>query len=160
MSAVDRAGLAVRAVPLFVLAVGLVAPLARALLPALGAAMHDALGPLCHQDPARCPTLAGEAAALCFRCVGLWAGAALVALGGLRRASTRTGLSLFALGVLDWALKLVAFVPDHPLERLVTGAALGAGLAILAGNGLARAPRRIEQALASLRRALARGRLA
>ena len=70
--------LVVVALPLALIGVELVARTLGA--HALAEALHHALSPLCHQDPARSPMIEAHALGACWRCVGVHLGAVLVLL--------------------------------------------------------------------------------
>ena len=135
----------------------LIEALARPGLPVLSDAIHRLVAPLCHQDPARSPWAFGHPLGACYRCIGVHVGLAIVGIGwyGERRMGDERAFPvLFGLGLLDWALCQTGSSIDHPLERLVAGAALGAGLAL----GVSRALRRVLRALRAARSQL-RGRV-
>ncbi|UJR85477.1 DUF2085 domain-containing protein [Sandaracinus amylolyticus] len=116
-----------RAIPLVLLALVVVAPLVGGALDAL---VHVACGSLCHQDPARSFAIAGAPLALCARCTGVLGGIAIVALAsGSRGLGDRRGWPvLIALGVIDRVVRPLAI--DHALERLALGIVLGMGIAL------------------------------
>lgn len=135
MSARSERALAIAVALLGLVPLGLVLveAVSATLAPGLARAIHALLGPLCHQMAARCPDVHGHALGACWRCLGVDAGLLAAAIGP--RRSWRVGAGLVTLGGLDWALAQAALSPDTALERLVLGAALGAGLAALGMAG-------------------------
>jgi uncharacterized membrane protein len=91
---------------------------------------------LCHQRVDRSLYLLGAPTAVCLRCLGIYAGAAL---GGLLRLSRRTSLrwlgAALITNIADVAAESIGLHGNLPLLRLLIGAALGAGAgALLAGS--------------------------
>ena len=81
---------------------------------------------LCHQQPDRSFVLFGARAAVCVRCLGVYAGAAI---GSLFRLNYRPALcclgSAFALNCLDVAAESLSLHGNMPLPRLLIGGTLG-----------------------------------
>lgn len=100
--------------------------------PAFAAELHRWLAPLCHQIPARCPTVHDHALGACWRCLGVDVGmaASALALAIDRGLPTRHAPLLLGLGALDWCLAQCGVGPDVAIERLVFGALFGAGVAL------------------------------
>jgi len=91
---------------------------------------------LCHQRPDRALYLFGAPTAVCLRCLGIYAGAAL---GGLLQLSRKTALrwlgAALLLNVVDVAAESIGLHGNLPLSRVLIGAALGVGAgALLAGS--------------------------
>jgi uncharacterized membrane protein len=87
---------------------------------------------VCHQRPDRVIYLSGEPTAVCVRCLGIYAGAAI---GGLAQWSPRLALRCFGvtltLNGLDVAAETLGLHNNLPLLRLLIGAALGIATAAL-----------------------------
>ncbi len=100
--------------------------------PSIARVVHDAFDPLCHQDPARSAWLFGAPLAVCWRCLGVYAGVALAALAWERRwfGDGRAWPALLGLAALDWALTRAGATADAGVERLATGVVGGVGLAL------------------------------
>ncbi|MFO0681314.1 MAG: DUF2085 domain-containing protein [Sandaracinus sp.] len=98
--------------------------------PALARHAHEALGPLCHQMPERCPSLAGHALGACWRCLGVDLGLVVAGVLSLRgRAITvRAVAAALFVGLVDWLLGQWGASPDLAIERGLAGIALGVGL--------------------------------
>jgi uncharacterized membrane protein len=81
---------------------------------------------LCHQRPERSLLLFGAPTAVCVRCLGIYAGAAV---GGLLRLSQRTALrcltAALALNCADVAAESLRLHGNMPLLRFLMGGALG-----------------------------------
>jgi uncharacterized membrane protein len=81
---------------------------------------------LCHQRPDRVLYLFGAPAAVCLRCLGIYAGAAI---GGLLRLDHKLALrclvASLALNIADVAAEFIGIHGNMPLLRLLIGAALG-----------------------------------
>jgi len=81
---------------------------------------------LCHQRPDRSLILFGTQTAVCIRCLGIYAGAAL---GSLLRVNYTTAIRTFSaailLNCLDVATESLHLHGNLPLLRLLMGAALG-----------------------------------
>jgi len=91
---------------------------------------------LCHQRADRTLYLLGSPTAVCLRCLGIYAGAAL---GGFLPLSRKTALRWLSVAlivnILDVAAESIGLHGNLPLLRLLIGAALGAGAgALLAGS--------------------------
>jgi uncharacterized membrane protein len=93
------------------------------------AAIFTFFSKVCHQRPERSFMLFGAQVAVCVRCVGIYAGAAL---GSLLRV--RTAVAIRALGAAlivncaDIALELLHIHGNTPLIRLLIGGTLGIAL--------------------------------
>jgi uncharacterized membrane protein len=84
---------------------------------------------LCHQRPDRVLYLFGAPTAICLRCLGIYAGAAI---GGLFRLDHRLaqrclGVAL-ALNIADIAAESIGLHGNLPLLRLLIGATLGSAV--------------------------------
>jgi len=81
---------------------------------------------LCHQQPDRSFVLFGAPTAVCVRCLGIYAGAAI---GSLFRLNYRPALCClgiaFALNCLDVTAESLELHGNMPLLRLLIGGALG-----------------------------------
>jgi uncharacterized membrane protein len=81
---------------------------------------------LCHQRADRTLFLLGAPAAVCLRCLGIYAGAAF---GSLLRLSRTTALrwlgAALSLNVIDVAAESIGLHGNLPLLRLLIGTALG-----------------------------------
>jgi uncharacterized membrane protein len=81
---------------------------------------------LCHQRPDRAFYLFGTQTAVCFRCLGIYAGAAF---GGFlqlsRMAAIRWLTAALLLNVIDVASETIGLHGNMPLLRLLIGATLG-----------------------------------
>jgi uncharacterized membrane protein len=81
---------------------------------------------LCHQRSDRSLILYGSQAAVCMRCLGLYAGAALGSLVRLKYGiAVRALLLAFALNCLDVAMERLGVHGNLPPIRFLIGAALG-----------------------------------
>jgi uncharacterized membrane protein len=98
--------------------------------------VEAAVGPLCHHDPARTPSLGGQALPVCARCTGLYLG---LAGGGLAGASVplrprwiarAAGGALLAAGI-----GLVAAVAEAA-GLLATSNAVRVGLGVALGGAV------------------------
>lgn len=101
------------------------------------ALLRAALSPSCHQKPERSLSVAGGKMALCARCAGIYAAIpiALLALGLLwPRPRVNRGLTASAIFLVpmaaDGTLQAIGLY-DAPLVRVLTGAAAGAGIALV-----------------------------
>lgn len=87
---------------------------------------------VCHQRPERSFILFGGQVAVCVRCLGIYAGAAL---GSLMRGNSRSALrplgAALALNCLDVASESVGLHGNMPLLRLLLGGSLGIAAAML-----------------------------
>jgi len=87
---------------------------------------------LCHQIPERSLALFGAPAAVCVRCLGIYAGAAL---GSLTRFARRTAFywlfAALALNFLDVAAESVGLHGNMPLPRFLIGGVLGIAVGAL-----------------------------
>ena len=92
---------------------------------------------LCHQRADRSLYLLGAPTAVCFRCLGIYAGAAF---GGLLRLSRKTALgwlgAALIVNIVDVAAESIGLHGNLPLLRLLIGAALGAGAGVLLAGSL------------------------
>jgi uncharacterized membrane protein len=81
---------------------------------------------LCHQRPDRVLYLFGAPTAVCVRCLGIYAGAAV---GSLLRLNHRLALrclgAALAFNLLDVAVESIGLHGNTPLPRLLIGATLG-----------------------------------
>lgn len=81
---------------------------------------------LCHQRPDRVLYLFGAPIAVCVRCLGIYAGAAV---GSVLRLNHRLALRCFgaaiALNLFDVAAESIGLHGNMPLSRLLIGATLG-----------------------------------
>lgn len=104
-------------------------------------AIEAALGPVCHHAPARTLTVGGEPMAVCARCSGLYAGAALGAWTGwlTPRPWLRVGAGLAgaatALGLAAAALEAAGALATTNEVRAGLGVALGFGVPWVAARG-------------------------
>lgn len=127
--------------PLAVLAAGFLPPLMEALSmdgPAEG--LRSGMRFMCHGLSGRCPTVLGEPAALCARCVGIYSalfvGCALLFPAVRYRMSARTSLLLAIAANLvlaaEWSLEYAGFLSPPLLLRAAVGSFWGActGLAL------------------------------
>jgi uncharacterized membrane protein len=111
---------------------------------AVGLAIYEVFGKVCHQIPERSLHLEGNKLAVCSRCTGLYAGFALSVLlyplaRSLRRVDTpsRLWLLLAALPVgVDWALGFFGLWANTHLSRFMTGALFSAVAAVYVLPGL------------------------
>ncbi len=93
---------------------------------------------LCHQRPDRVVYLFGAPTAVCLRCLGIYAGAAI---GGLLRLNYKLGLSCLgaalALNIADVLTETLGFHGNMPLLRLLIGGTLGisAGMLLASKSG-------------------------
>ncbi len=87
---------------------------------------------LCHQRPERSLILFGVPAAVCVRCLGIYAGAAL---GSLTRFARRTAFywlaAALALNFLDVATESVCLHGNMPPLRFLIGGVLGIAVGAL-----------------------------
>jgi uncharacterized membrane protein len=103
-------------------------------------AIHAFFSKLCHQRPGRALYLFGAPTAVCVRCLGIYAGAAV---GSLLRLKHRFALSCLgaalALNLLDVTAEFIGFHGNMPLLRLLIGATLGIAVgAMLSAESLSR----------------------
>ncbi len=91
---------------------------------------------LCHQRPDRVLYLFGAPTAVCARCLGIYAGAAVGSLLRLKhRLAFRCLGAALALNLLDVAAESIGLHGNMPLLRLLIGATLGIAVgAILSGD--------------------------
>jgi len=81
---------------------------------------------LCHQRPDRSLIVFGSQTAVCIRCLGIYAGAALGSLLPLKHATAiRTLIAAIVLNCLDVATESLHFHSNLPLLRLLIGGMLG-----------------------------------
>ena len=94
--------------------------------PLAAAAILAFFSKLCHQRPDRVFYLFGVPAAVCIRCLGIYAGAVVGSLIRLNHklALRCLGIAL-ALNFLDVAAEAIGLHGNLPLMRLLIGAALG-----------------------------------
>lgn len=127
--------------------VGLVmlAPVARAHGYDFGALLiYEAFGKICHQSPARSFYLEGHPFAVCARCAGIYFGFAggmlLYPLGRSLNSVDAPARKWLIAGaaptVLDFALDLFGLWRNTHLSRSLTGALLGAVIALYVVPGL------------------------
>ena len=123
------------AVILFIVAAILTAPLAQATgHRALAAAIYGGFSFVCHQIPERSFHLAGHKFAVCSRCMGIYSGLAVAALGyplarSLKRTDTPSLIWLFVAAAplaIDWSLGYFSIWENNHLSRFSSGALLGA----------------------------------
>jgi uncharacterized membrane protein len=112
---------AVAAAAAAITAAGLCAPL----LGPWGVGVYAGLAWVCHQRPERCWEVAGRPAALCIRCLGLYLGALLAAVAGLRFRKWPAAGAWLLLG-LDWLVETLGFAGSRPAWRWVVGLLAGA----------------------------------
>lgn len=136
-----------------VLVLGVVVLLGAALLPPFlpvgwRAVLMEGFSSLCHQIPGRSPHLRGVPLAICDRCLGIYGGLLLGVLGvpvcwrwqrGLRGYATILLGTTGGLMGLDWIGPILGTWPNVPWSRLLTGAAFGVMVGLLAGQALMRA---------------------
>ncbi len=83
---------------------------------------------VCHQDPARSFWIAGGPVAVCVRCLGIYLGAALGAVGVVRASRARwvqVFWAVVALNVADVAAEWAGLHGNLPAMRFVFGLAAG-----------------------------------
>ena len=81
---------------------------------------------LCHQQPDRSLVIFGTRTAVCVRCLGIYAGAAIGSLFRLnRRPALRCIVGALALNCLDVAAESFGLHGNMPLSRLLIGGTLG-----------------------------------
>jgi len=91
------------------------------------AGLSSAFGQICHQEPSRALLVGGVPSLLCARCLGAFAGYALVLLAPARLSKPQT-LTALAVGASAWFLEAV--LGPWPSEaRLLAGSAIGLALA-------------------------------
>jgi uncharacterized membrane protein len=111
---------------------------------ALGLAIYEAFGKLCHQLPERSLHLEGHKLAVCSRCTGLYAGFALSVLlyplaRSLKRVDTPRRIWLFVAALpiaVDWSLGFFGLWANTHLSRFMTGALFSAVAAVYILPGL------------------------
>jgi uncharacterized membrane protein len=90
---------------------------------------------LCHQRPDRVLYLFGAPTAVCIRCLGIYAGAAL---GGVLRISRKIALywlgTALILNIIDVAAEAIGLHGNLPLPRLLIGVVLGLAVGALLSN--------------------------
>ncbi len=100
--------------------------------PLLTFAAHGFFSRICHQDPARSFWIAGVPLAVCARCLGIYAGAAL---GAWTRVTPRTALAaLLGASVLNLIDVLAEFAGVHGnliTSRFLLGVLLGASISAI-----------------------------
>jgi uncharacterized membrane protein len=101
-----------------------------------GVAIFAFFSGICHQHAERSFVLFGTQAAVCARCLGIYAGAAV---GGLLRMESRIAIRLFcmafALNVGDVLAESAGLHGNLPLLRLLIGGAMGIAVgSLLASN--------------------------
>jgi uncharacterized membrane protein len=83
---------------------------------------------LCHQDPSRSFIIEGSPVAVCVRCLGIYCGAALATLLGMRIAGARRLLAVaLLLNLLDVTTAMLLWHGNLPLPRFLLGVLLGMG---------------------------------
>lgn len=99
---------------------------------AAGQLLRSGFSAVCHQQPQRSFVLFGSAAAVCARCLGIYAGAAA---GAFVRLGRSAALRLFAIvtvaNVCDVAAQAAGVYGNLPLMRFGLGALLGTAAAAL-----------------------------
>jgi uncharacterized membrane protein len=81
---------------------------------------------ICHQRPDRVLYLFGVPSAVCVRCLGIYAGAALGGLFRVNRGFALRGLGAsLVLNILDVAAETIGLHSNLPLLRLLIGATIG-----------------------------------
>jgi uncharacterized membrane protein len=106
----------------------LAAPLLAAWHPLTALLIRNFFSSLCHQNPARSFVIQGSPAAVCVRCLGIYSGAALGMLAGLRDASAMRLLGLaLLLNLLDVTCGMLHWHGDLPWTRFLLGVLLGGG---------------------------------
>jgi uncharacterized membrane protein len=100
---------------------------------------HAVLGMACHQEPARCLSVAGLPMALCARCTAIFAGLFICSALTFVSAPTRRlalRLLLFAgcLTALDVLAEWMGLYANAVMVRLVTGWLLGSAVALMIGS--------------------------
>ena len=103
----------------------------------LAFALERGFGLVCHQRPERCFWIFGAPIAVCARCLGIYAGAAL---GLLARTSRRIALRLLlaaaAINLIDWTTELSGLHGNWLGVRFCLGLALGAAGAMLVSSSI------------------------
>ncbi len=102
-------------------------------------------GPVCHQIPARSPSIDGVSFAVCHRCYGIYWGVlgAFLAFFVLYRATPtlRKHPLLFLIAALtplgiDWGLNFLGWWHNTPPSRMLTGGMFGVALGFLLAKGI------------------------
>jgi uncharacterized membrane protein len=92
---------------------------------------------VCHQRPDRTLYLFGTPAAVCLRCLGIYAGAAVGGLFQLTRKSALPWLlAALLLNVIDVAAETMGLHGNMPLSRLLIGMTLGWAAGTMLSSGL------------------------
>ncbi len=87
---------------------------------------------ICHQDPARSFWIAAAPMAVCARCLGIYAGAAVGAWVRIPHARALRFLAVaLAVNVLDVLVEAAGLLGNWPAARFGLGAGLGAAIALL-----------------------------
>jgi len=102
--------------------------------------------PFCHQRAGRCFWLGGLPLAFCARCFGIYAGAALALVLGLR-PSRRLFLAMLALVLLDLLSESAGLRPPWSAGRFLTGLLAGGAAAPFVLRELLAAGRRGTRSL-------------
>lgn len=94
--------------------------------------LRDFFHAVCHQRSERSLWILGGPVAVCFRCLGIYAGAVPGAWLRLQRiVATRLFFAVFFLNCADVATEMLGLHPSLPLLRLALGALLGISAAAL-----------------------------
>ncbi len=94
---------------------------------------------VCHQDPARSWWFWGAPAAICYRCLGIYAGAAAGTWWRAERAMLIRSTMIFAFAnAVDVAAEMAGWHGDLPWVRLLLGAMLGSSFAALIAGSFQR----------------------
>ncbi len=94
---------------------------------------------VCHQDPARSWWFWGAPVAICYRCLGIYAGVAAGAWWRAPRPMLIRSTTIFAFAnALDVATELAGWHGNVPWVRLLLGAMLGVSLAALIAGSFQR----------------------
>jgi uncharacterized membrane protein len=106
----------------------LAAPLLAPSHPLIAMLIRGFFSRLCHQDPGRSFMVQGSPIAVCVRCLGIYSGAALATLLGVRKAPASRLLAIaLVLNVLDVATANLHWHGNMPLFRFLLGLLLGVG---------------------------------
>ncbi len=127
---------------LVLVAAAIAAPWLRLRIPMAGLAVRWFFASVCHQQAERSLYLFSAPLAVCARCFGIYAGAAVGSLFQLKPAmALRWCGAALALNVGDVALEIAGVHGSQPWLRLVLGATLGLGAgALLAHSAETHAP--------------------
>jgi uncharacterized membrane protein len=106
----------------------LAAPLLAPTHPLIALLIRNFFSRLCHQDAARSFMVDGSPIAVCVRCLGIYCGAALATILGMRQAVAVRLLAIAAaLNLLDVATASLHWHGSLPLPRFLLGLVLGVG---------------------------------